>query len=654
MLGYRKEIDGLRALAVMPVLFFHAGFPGFYGGFVGVDVFFVISGYLITSIILSDLAKDRFSITNFYERRFRRIIPALFTVLLVSSLLAFVLLPAKLLSDYAESLVAVSLFASNIYFYFSSGYFATAAEELPLLHTWSLAVEEQYYLFFPLILMFLWQKKRAAILPAIVFISIVSLIFTEYYLQTNQRDANFYLIFSRAWELMVGSLVAFIPLHKISLPRLLRESLLLLALAGLLYSIKFFNGSIPFPSFYTLVPVLSTAVIIAFCRPDTLLGRVLCFRPIVGVGLISYSLYLWHQPLFAFTRIKSLHEPSLIVFAGLILCSMIMAYLSWRYIEAPFRNSAAYTRKKIFSYSAGTLLICMMIGGVAVNQAGFHQRFSTPDYNLSMTPNPMREQCHTDTLDYLHPEKACRYFNKNVTWATLGDSHAVELSYSLAQILEKKHEGILHLSFSGCPPSLLYESIEPGCSEWLEEALSTLESDKKIENILLVYRYSSFLFGDVSEAYPEVPDLAPNQWVKPPYNEMSGERIRELYWSSITKIIERLNNAGKKVFIVYPVPELPVHISKLTTPFSIFSGGHPMDLEKTTSVEYYQARNKYILNRLNSLEFNERLIPIKTADILCRNGYCPAVVHGKSLYFDDNHLSLFGASLLIDGANIIK
>lgn len=234
MPGYRKEIDGLRAVAVLPVLFFHAGFAGFYGGFVGVDIFFVLSGYLITSIILADLQQQRFSIVNFYERRARRIMPALFAMLTLTSMAAFCLLSAKELQHYAQSLLAVITFVSNIFFYLDSGYFAPAAEELPLLHTWSLAVEEQYYVFFPLLVAWLWQWRQASLVPVITIIAVASFSWALWLAQQGEADANFYLIFSRSWELMAGSLLAFVTLDNIRTTRWLREAICLVAMLGLL------------------------------------------------------------------------------------------------------------------------------------------------------------------------------------------------------------------------------------------------------------------------------------------------------------------------------------------------------------------------------------------------------------------------------------
>ncbi|MEE9397930.1 MAG: acyltransferase [Methylococcales bacterium] len=307
---YRKEIDGLRAVAVLPVIFFHSGLFGITGGYIGVDIFFVISGYLITTIILDEIEKNNFSIINFYERRARRILPALSIVLIFTTIASFVLMPADLLKSYSQSLVSVAIFSSNVFFYLSSGYFSTASDEKPLLHTWSLAVEEQYYLFFPVMLSMLWRVGKKRLAYFILSLSVVSLLLSQYLSIKQFVDANFYLIFSRAWELFAGSLIAFSGLHNYSIKKSFREILGFSGLGLIIYSTIYFNKNTPFPSFYTLVPVIGTVLIIAFSDKNTSIGKFLSNKLFVSIGLISYSLYLWHQPLFAFLRMKTVGEPS--------------------------------------------------------------------------------------------------------------------------------------------------------------------------------------------------------------------------------------------------------------------------------------------------------------------------------------------------------
>ncbi|MEX2468298.1 MAG: acyltransferase, partial [Pseudohongiellaceae bacterium] len=331
---YRREVDGLRAVAVIPVIFFHAGFELFQGGYVGVDVFFVISGYLITALILKEKEEGRFSLLEFYERRVRRIIPALFLVMMCCIPFAVLWMAPEQLKAFSQSVLAMSLFASNILFWRESGYFDTAAEEKPLLHTWSLAVEEQYYLFFPLFIMLFWFLGRGGLARLTAAVAFISLLLAEYGWR-YEPDANFYLLPTRAWELFVGALCAFYSFGKA--PRN-SEPLALLGLAGILLAIFFYSEATPFPSVYALAPVLGAALIILYGGQATVVGRLLSTPLPVAIGLISYSAYLWHQPLFAFARIRSPGDPGVSLMLALSGASLLLATLSWRYVEIPFRR----------------------------------------------------------------------------------------------------------------------------------------------------------------------------------------------------------------------------------------------------------------------------------------------------------------------------
>lgn len=366
---YREEIDGLRALAVLPVILFHAEFQLFSGGFVGVDVFFVISGYLITSIIINDLNKQRFSLINFYERRARRILPALLLVITCCIPLAWLWLMPLDFEDFLQSLIAVPLFSSNILFWLESDYFATAAELKPLLHTWSLALEEQFYILFPLLLMFGWRFPKRYLLIGLSICFIVSLILAQWaaYYKPN---ANFYLLPSRGWELLMGAFAAFY-INKQQLDfeqnHHRNKALQLFSLLGLgfiISAIFMFDSSTPYPSFYTLLPTLGTLLIILTARKGTWVQILLSQRLLVAIGLVSYSAYLWHQPLFAFAKYNSYQHPSLMLKFALILLCIGLSYLSWRFVELPFRNRNNINAKQIFVFATTTSLLlisCSML-----------------------------------------------------------------------------------------------------------------------------------------------------------------------------------------------------------------------------------------------------------------------------------------------------
>lgn len=361
---YRSEIDGLRALAVVPVVLFHAGVQAFGGGFVGVDIFFVISGYLITTILMGDLAAGSFSIVRFYERRARRILPMLFCVMLASVPFAWIVLSPSQLTSFSRSLVAVVLFVSNFFFWRDGGYFESAAELKPLLHTWSLAVEEQYYIFFPIFLWLVWRFGRRYLFWILASIAVISLIIAQIG-SVHRPVPTFFLLPSRAWELAIGALAAVYLAERGRLERIGRTLCEGLSMSGLLLvlvSIFSFSKNLPFPSLYALFPTVGAVLIILFAEQGTLVGRLLSSRICVWIGLGSYSAYLWHQPVLAFARVGG---PSLgrIPLPILLLLIAVLSVLSWRYVEQPFRRGDRFSRRSIFVW-AGCLSAVLVVFGL--------------------------------------------------------------------------------------------------------------------------------------------------------------------------------------------------------------------------------------------------------------------------------------------------
>jgi peptidoglycan/LPS O-acetylase OafA/YrhL len=358
-LKYRAEIDGLRALAVVPVILFHAGFEFFSGGFVGVDIFFVISGYLITTILIEDIENKRFSIVNFYERRARRILPALCFVMLITFFIAVVIMSPQQLKDFGQSLVATTIFLSNIYFFLKIDYWAQSSEFLPLLHTWSLAVEEQFYVLFPIFLVLAWRFGKNRVFWIIVVMAALSLTLSEWGWRNNAA-ANFYLAPTRAWEIFAGSIAAFI-IQKNGVGK--SDLLALMGLSAILFSIFAYDDSIPFPSVYALIPVVGVVLLILFASKGTIVAKLLSKKTFVWVGLISYSAYLWHQPLFALFRVsQNSIEISFLSKIFIIGVTFILAALSLRYVERPFRNKEKVSSQAIFYFSVLPIIIFSMCG----------------------------------------------------------------------------------------------------------------------------------------------------------------------------------------------------------------------------------------------------------------------------------------------------
>lgn len=389
-LSYRAEIDGLRAIAVVSVILYHAqmmlfGKDWFEGGFIGVDIFFVISGYLITRIILSELeSKGSFSFLNFYERRARRILPMLFVVIFVSVPYAWQkLLPSDFI-EYSESILASLFFGSNFFFYFSTTeYGADSALLKPFLHTWSLGVEEQFYFVFPILAIVAFKYFRKHFLIILVGLSLLSLQFAEL-MEVRNSDLNFYLPFSRFWEFAVGSMLAYRELYnKPSNEGFASKLLPMIGLYLIAYSILFFDGKTPHPSFHTLIPIIGVALIIGFASKKELVGMVLGSKPFVWIGLISYSAYLWHFPVFAFSRMGK--DPTNYDKFEWIVLTLILSVSSYFLIEKPFRNRTKLSPKIAVSIILVLFLVLSVFGFMGRGD-GFINRYDDSVLEL-LSPN---------------------------------------------------------------------------------------------------------------------------------------------------------------------------------------------------------------------------------------------------------------------------
>lgn len=412
---YRPEIDGLRALAVISVILFHADFQLFSGGFVGVDIFFVISGYLITTILVAELDAGRFSILNFYERRARRILPALYLVMALCLPFAWLWLMPSDVKELSKSAMAVLVFASNIFFWRQSDYFDTATELKPLLHTWSLGVEEQFYVLFPIFLMLAWRLGRKRIVVLLTIVALLSLALAEYAV-SRKPVATFFLLPTRGWELAMGSLIAYYLKGKEQdhFPLALYQILSFAGLGLIAYSLLAFTKETPFPGLSALIPTVGAGLIIIFALPGTLVGRLLVSRVLVGVGLVSYSAYLWHQPLLAFARHRSFTEPNDAVKALLIVLMFGLAYLTWRYVEQPFRQRNTISKRAVWRFSLASLAVLSLCAvGLQVTTA----------------ESPSRLTRDADVLSRLH---TC-LFDPGQTFETLVQNHCDSVQPSAIQ-----------------------------------------------------------------------------------------------------------------------------------------------------------------------------------------------------------------------------
>ncbi len=453
---YRPEVDGLRALAVVPVILFHAGFDAFGGGFVGVDVFFVISGYLITTILINEMDSGRFSLLAFYERRARRILPALFFVTLVCIPFSWVWMTPEQMKDFAQSVIAVLLFASNILFFLEVDYFALAAEEKPLLHTWSLAIEEQYYVFFPLVLLVLWRMGWRLAFATLLFLSFASLILSQITSSYNQA-ANFFLLPFRIWELGMGSLCA---VFATRFGRKGNDLAGAIGIAMIAASIVLFDKTTPFPSLFALLPTVGTALILLCADRSNRTGQLLALKPLVGIGLISYSAYLWHQPLFAFARIRLGEELTTEILLLLCIVTIALAWTSWKFVEMPFRRPRAKILK-IRRILVGTVCVVtfMLSFGLAGHIGdGIPERFSREVRAVLDARNDkgiFRECLHGGRLKGAEDTPTCilgEAGKPDIDFLLVGDSYAAVLATGLS--LAAKREGQRGATYlvSSCPP----------------------------------------------------------------------------------------------------------------------------------------------------------------------------------------------------------
>ncbi len=379
---YRPEIDGLRGLAIIPVVLFHTNFKFFDGGYIGVDIFFVISGYLITMILIDDVRKKEFSLTNFYERRARRILPALYLVVFSSLIISyFVLVPEHLVS-FSKSAASVPLFISNFFFWSERGYFNNAAELKPLIHTWSLAVEEQFYIIFPIFISLLYLSRTKTLISLITVVFLLSL-FASFYVTTIHFSTAFFLPFTRAWEILIGCFVAFhLSQNRRQTDAEYKINSELISIIGLIlivYSYITFDKSTLFPYISALLPTIGTAMIIFGTEKSIYIKGLLSNKFLVYIGLLGYSLYLIHQPVFVFARHLYIFEGNEIL---LVFISLILAYFSYKIVETPFRKKDFYSSKFIWLSSLAGALIIFTISFYFIFSKGIPERFDEKDQGV--------------------------------------------------------------------------------------------------------------------------------------------------------------------------------------------------------------------------------------------------------------------------------
>ena len=638
--SYRADIDGLRAVAVVGVLLAHAKVPFFSGGFVGVDVFFVISGYLITKILIRENEGGTFSVLNFYERRVRRIFPALYFMISIVSMVAwFVLMPFDF-KEFSEEVVAVSFFISNFYFDIRSGYFDVGADFRLLLHTWSLGVEEQFYLIFPLFLVAIFKLRLARHMAVILIVFwLISFVASQWNLQLDSQS-TFYLPWFRAWELLTGSIVAarVLDLHRW---RINFSTLAVVGLAGIVVPIFGYSSETDFPGLMALPPVLGTALIIMCGERRDLNSAVrgfLEFPIVVYLGRISYSLYLWHWPPLVYLRYTSIEEPGATAVWLAVAGAVGVSIVSYHLIEQPVRQLSKVSSSAVFA--AGALAVALSTGfGLSSRLTqGMPWRLSEDVQKISLVGfdrNPRRSECDQRSTTDISSGLVCIGGAKDApaSFAVIGDSYADAFVPGIIAAAEVAGTAGYIYTYGGCYPIIGTNAQEGECDSFYRAATQAIAGDNNIESVIVVARWSSAF-----EASRFGVDSRPNLFITDGENsELSVSTTREVVEGGLRRVLARLS--GKRVYVVAFVPEQMYQVPRALGLDALL--GRDEDEDDVLGVPYpvfaaRQAFSREVLNRLSG-EFGFALIDVGA--LMCDSELCPAEKEGIPLYVDDNHIS---------------
>ncbi|WP_052261472.1 acyltransferase family protein [Ruegeria sp. ANG-S4] len=649
MIHYRKEIDGLRAVAVVSVILYHAklelfGRPLFGGGFFGVDVFFVISGYLISKILFVELHENgRIDLAAFYARRARRILPALIAVSIATLCIGwFFLLPADYV-DLSSSVLATFLFISNFFFYFeTTEYGADDALLEPFLHTWSLAVEEQFYLVFPVLLLVLFMWQRKLLFTWLIGLLIASFVSAIYFTRTDP-DLSFFLPFTRGWELLAGSIVAYS--EKLNVSRKLRfqakwyDAFAALGAGMIILPLFLVHSIAQHPGFITVSSVIGTSLILAFGSERGILGRLMSSRPAIAIGLISYSLYLWHFPVFSFGRMLS-GQQDLVDKLVWVAITVVFSILSYRYVERPFRNRDLIPRRVFARCLSFGLALVLSFSVMTVYFGGFA-------FRVPQALRPYAGEVGYRTLEndgkrcHNHPKDVCTFDidpSKPVSVMIVGDSHADSLSSDLyTKLLSRDIGKFIQITTSGCPIILGF-SIKgrKTCTfERVQERLKTVEYMGGRERLIVIYfaRTPVYLSGVRYDGGPGRIEEGP-----PFKHVISGSREQNLI-----RTLDRISQVSELI-IVYPMPELGVHAQRyfLDRIRPVFPGKLERVMENEplkVSEQVFRERAAKSFEVLDQITIPEgqRIYP---HEFVCKyelEGWCYAHDSEQLFYTDSNH-----------------
>ncbi|WP_292934725.1 MULTISPECIES: acyltransferase family protein [unclassified Novosphingobium] len=641
---YRHDIDGLRAIAVLAVVLFHGKFAAMSGGYVGVDVFFVISGVLITDIITRDISAQRFSVISFYERRIRRIFPALFAMLAVSVLVgAFILLPQDL-SYLSRNAFAAASFVSNVSYWMQMGYFEGDARVRVLLHTWSLAVEEQYYILYPLLLLTINRfasSHRKAIIAGLAIVSFVACLIV----MPLDSSAAFYLMPFRAWEFLMGACLALGVFPSLANAPRLRSALGVVGAGLILAAVVLFDESTNFPGVTALVPCVGAALVI-YAGPTSIIGRLLSFRPLQFGGKISYSVYLWHWPLFVFVNYYVIEKLSPLENLLLVGCAVFLGALSWRFIELPFRSKPSGGTKGVqpaFVLATGVIAMTCGTSAFIYLNRGLPERFNAQSVELASfaaSLNPNADKCGDINLQLAQPSPCTIGMAADPAVFLWGDSHAGAL-YGALRLIAEDGPSIAYGATPQCPP-LMEMGTGQACLDANRRKLEYVIAHPEIRTVVLAARWSLYFEGRFistgdAETNANAPELmGPGQKRYPLFTDDARLAFRE----ALSRLVQQLLSHGKHVVVVYPVPETGYDIPA-TLALMKSRGEDPAQFTIPYSV--YAQRQGKAIRILDSLGEHAMLSRIYPASSICKGGQCRTYARGTPIYFDSHHLSIPGA-----------
>lgn len=641
---FRTDINGLRAYAVMAVLLFHFQIPGLSAGFIGVDIFFVISGFLMTGIIVKGLENKNFSVWKFYMARVRRIVPALMALIAVLLILGWFFLPTPDYQALGSQSAYASAFISNIHFWRSSGYFDAASHEKWLLHTWTLGVEAQFYLLLPLFLMVLWKIKPAAktLFWGLLFAFFASL--TLSIVASSWKPvAAFYLLPTRGWEFIAGGLVFFAGRDVKALEKH-SKTLLWSGFVLLLLTFIFIDSSYTWPSAWATLPVLATMLIMLAQRPQSIMTA----HPIAQwLGDRSYSLYLWHWPIVVALYFAGLHNDGLWITAGLAF-SLLLGDVSYRLVETPTRMyfSKVSAAKEILGI--GALVMLVGVSAVSARLFVFEGRLA-PEVELAaneaVNKDPRIKECFEAAIDGRSP--SCIYGENLVSAILMGDSHAASVITAVGKAAHKYKKGTLFWGMNSCPTldNVKYSSTSSRptniCNELNQWADHELIKHPNIP-LILVSRTSSYLMG------PNEPDRQEEArfttvYFSKPYILRTEEGYAEEFQKVLTETACRLTE-DRDVYLMRPVPEMSIDIPKTLSSNIIF--GRSNDDIKITLKEYHQ-RNALVWQAQDLAAEQCGVKILNPLPYLCDDQYCYGSKNGRPLYYDDDHLSEYGNKFLV-------